>query len=803
MLRNYFKIVIRTIAKNKTYSFLNVFGLAIGLSCCLLTLIYVIDELSFDNGFPNEERMFRIVQNGNIGGNKFNTAYTPAPMADALLDEFSQVESVTRIRGSIPNSESTPIQLQDQVFMEPRVYYGDSNAIAFFGIHLIQGNPLKALSLPNSVVITQQTAERYFKDQDPIGRSLKFVDINQDLVVTGVADPFPANTHFHFDFLATFSSIEASKGTRWIGAASITYFKVKEGQLIEDLSNGLPLLFTKYVAPQMQDILGLSLTQFLNEGGTLAFQTQAVKDIHLSSSLDNELEHNSSWTFIYVYSSIASLILLLAAINFINITTSRASGRAKEIGLRKVFGSVRNQLVRQFLVESVLISICAYLLAIVIAFLALPFVNDLLNKEYAIADLFNPKIISLFFLIAFVVGIISGLYPSFFLSSFEPVLILKGLITKGKKGMILRNGLVIVQYTIATTLLICTLIVLLQVRYMKNKELGFNKDQVLVLQNANALGEKQDYFQNELKSNSSIVDASYSSSLPGNISGKAVFKSENESISAVYSTVSVDENFFNVYGINLAAGRNFTKEHSKGKVIVNEAAVKNLRWKEPLAKRFNPGTPDVSEVVGVVKNFNFESLHEAIQPIVIAYKTEDDRIKYLSIKIRGQNMDETIAAIRSKWMEVAPAHPFNYFFFDEHFNTLYKDDEKLGRAIIALTIIATVVASLGLFGMVFFVVNERVKEIGIRKVLGSSVSQITMLVNKEIIGKVMIAAFAAWPLSYFIVLKWLEGFAYRIPVSIAPFVAASALTVLIALATIAYQTLSAARANPIDTLRNP
>ncbi|MCH8125765.1 ABC transporter permease [candidate division KSB1 bacterium] len=801
MIKNYIKIALRNLLKHKVYSLINVAGLAIGMACCLLILLYVKDELSYDRYHKNIDRIYRVTLHGRLAGSDINVTSTCRPMAAALINEYPEVEFALRLRQM---SRTVLVSRGDKYFNENRVFYADSTYFDVFTLPLLRGNAKTALTAPNSVVIPEATALKYFGDEDPIGKTLTFNNTT-DYKVTGVSENIPSNSHFHFDFLASFVSLDDHNSTIWIQNSLHTYIVLQENASAEQLNNKFPELIRKYVAPQIEQAMGVSFDDFLEQGGEYNYSLQPVKDIHLYSHLTGEFEPTGNADYVTIFALIAFFILILACINFMNLATARSANRAKEVGLRKVVGSNQTQLIAQFLVESILLSAMAMIIGIFLVKLFLPGFNNLAAKEIEMSYLGDTYLSLGILIITLFVGVVAGSYPAFFLASFKPINVLRGKLTTGMKSSSLRSGLVVFQFIISVGLIISTLVVGDQLDYMRNKNLGFEKDQVVVIHRASALGNQLDIFENQLKQlpNINVTTATYH--LPGKLPDTNAFQLPDVPQSEAYllSTFSVGFDFIETLSIEMVAGRSFSKDFptDSSAYIINEAAVKKFGWTEAIGKSIiepDPEGASVGEVIGVMKDFHFESLHEVIKPAILRLASGP---RFVVAKINSDDIPGTIADIEQKWAVLAPNQPFEYTFLDNDFDQLYKTDQRVGKIFTIFTILGIFVACLGLFGLTSFSAEQRTKEIGIRKALGASVSNIVILLSKEFTKLIAISFFIAAPISYFVMTKWLENFAYTSGIKLPTFILAGGIVCLVAWLTISYQSIKAALTNPVNALK--
>lgn len=805
MLKNYLKIALRIFIRQKGFSFINIFGLAIGIVCCLLIVLYIQDEMSYDKYHEKADQIYRVGLRAFVNNNEFHGVVTSSPMATALVNEFPEVTAATRIR----NYGFPVFRYKDKVFSEERVFWVDSSYFDVFTVRFIQGDPKTALSEPESIVLTQAMALKYFGDEDPMGKSINS-DNRRDYKVTGVIEDVPQNSHFHYDFLSSLVTYGDSRSPLWISNNFHTYFVLQEGTSPEAFEAKLADLVKKHVGPQIQAAVGITLDQFFDSGGDWSFFIQPLTDIHLRSNLEFELEPNSDISYVYIFSIIAAGILLVACINFLNLATARSATRAREVGVRKTLGSNKAQLIRQFLAETIMMSSLSVLLALVAVELFFPAFNNLTGKELSIPFFENIYIFPFLLGLALVIGILSGIYPAFFLSSFDPVVALKTETAGKSRRSGLRNALVVFQFTVSIVLIISTLIVNGQLRFIQNKNLGFNKEQIVIVEKTDDLGKQIKAFKQELLDNPNILSASNTNGLIGNIFGNSAYKlagATGEETHIIW-TYTTDSDFAKTYQIEMAEGRYYEegRQADNQNAVINEAAMKDLGLSDPIGKQIvaiGP-TPDRSQtftIIGVMKDFHFESLHYQIRPLIVHYYGQEGRGRYVSVRVRPENIRDTLSFMENVWQKFASKQAFEYEFFDDHFANIYQAEGRTGKIFFSFSILAIIIASLGLFGLAAYVAEQRTKEIGIRKVLGAKISGIILLLSKQFTKWVLLGNIIAWPLAYYFMKKWLQKFAYQAGISVWPFLIASLVVFTIAMMTVSYQTIRAAIANPVDSLK--
>lgn len=817
MLRNYMKIALRNLAKQRFYTFINVAGLAIGVAACLVIVLFVMNELSYDKHHEKYSRIYRVNGEIKFGGNHWRLAVAPAPLAETLLNEYPEVKSSVRFRskGSYlvkRNEEADNIK-------ENNVMWVDSTFFKIFTVPVLQGNPDSALKDPNTVAISKKIADKFFVNENALGQTL-IMDNKWPMKVTAVYETMPETGHFVFDILISMSGLEEAKSTNFLSNNFNTYVLLKEGVDARAFETKLPGLVIKYMGPQAAEFLGgeFTMEKFMASGNKLEYTLMPLADIHLHSDLAVEVRANGNIIYVYLFSAIALFILVIACINFMNLSTARSANRAKEVGIRKVMGSFRSHLVRQFLMESVLLSLFSFVLAIGIAYMFIPLFNDMTQKELAL-PLSAWSFYGIIFIAMLVVGVLAGLYPSFFLSAFKPVNVLKGRVSLGMKSGLIRSSLVVFQFVISIFLIIGTITVNRQLNYIQNKKLGFRKDQVIVIQDAYALQDNLNAFKEEVLKNSFVQSGTVSGYLP-----VASWRSDDthwpegsqptqENMVGLQSW-DVDQDYLKTFGMKMKEGRFFSKEFLSDSlaVVLNESAIKNFGFTEnPVGKKIstysdnNPdGTPDVNsirsyEIIGVVEDFHFESLKQNISPLGFYLGESDGSV---SFSLQAKNTNDVVKTIEKIWKSMAPGQPFQYSFLDEDFNRMYNNEQRLGKTFAVFAGLAIVIACLGLFALTAFTAEQRTKEIGIRKVLGASVNSIVVLLSKEF-GKLIIIAFIlAAPLSWLAVNWWLKDYIYKVEIGLFVYLLAGMISFLIAWITMGYQSIRAARNNPVDSLRS-
>jgi len=813
MIKNYFKIAFRNLWKNKGYSAINIFGLAIGLASCLLITLYVTDELSYDRHFKNAERIFRINSDIRFGGSDLHMTQTSDMMGGLLKKDYPQVEEYTRI---YTNEGAKLIRKGNEYITEGRVVNADSTFFSVFQLPAIAGDTRTALNEPNTVVITESAAKKYFGSVNVMDKTIEVKNddnkANTVYKITAVIKDIPKETHFDFEFLFSMKNIDYKWG-QLTSHNFHTYLLLKPGTDYKAFAKNFEQYSEKYVVPFAQQFVKISSMADLRKAGNkLDYSLIPLTDIHLHSDYTYEITPSGNIQFVYIFSAVALFILILACINFMNLSTARSVKRAKEVGIRKVLGTERKTLISQFLIESTITAAISLVIAIAIAYLVLPLFNDVAAKSLSVKNLFSGYILPFLVLLPFVVGLLAGSYPALFLSRFRPIVVLKGNMNTGFKKSNLRNGLVIFQFAISIMLIICTGIVYSQLNYIQNKKLGFNKDQVLIIDGAYALGNNAQAFKNDVLGLQGITSGTLSSYLPVTNSSRSDNTFSKEAVMDTKNgldmqTWKIDYDYIKTMGMEIVKGRNFSKDYGSDSsaMLITETTAKLLGYDDPIGKMiYSPtGVPGQGalvpiQVIGVVKDFNFESLLKKLGPLCFFL---DKSIGLASFKVSAANVKDIIPKIESKWKALAPGMPFSYRFMNDSFNDMYRSEQRAGTIAIVFAILAILIACLGLFGLVTYMAEQRTKEIGIRKVLGASVGNVVAMLSKDFLLLVGIASVLAFPVAWWAMNKWLQDFEYRVNISIWVFVLAGISALIIALLTVSFQAVKAAIANPVKSLR--
>lgn len=809
MLKNYLKIAWRNLRKHKFYSFLNIFGLSLGLASCLLITLYVVDELSFDRSFEHADRIFRVNSDIRFGGADMALAVAPDPLAFTLKKDYPQVEQVVRLREN--GSQLVRRANSTENLKEEHVFYADSTFFELFSIKLLSGDPGLVLDQPNTVVISERDAKKYFGTEDPVGKPL-LIDDEQTFTVTGVMQNISDRSHMRgVDMLLSMSSYDDSRRSDWGSHNYNTYVLFREGVNPQQFEKNFETILRKYTDKWIRGFLGSSLDEVRKSGNHLRYTLMPVTDIHLLSDRTAEINVNGNVQYVYIFAVVAIFLLAIACVNFMNLATARSANRAKEVGVRKALGSERSALVSQFLTESVMLSFFSLMLAMLLAYLALPLFNNLASKqiEFPVTNLWFWLIV---LLTGGIVGVLAGSYPAFFLSAFKPLKVLKNTIElEGAASGYLRNTLVVFQFVISMILIVGTGVIYQQLNYIQTKKLGFNKDQMLIVHDAYALDNQIKAFKEQVLQIPSVESGTVSSFLPtpSSRTDHTFFPvgqiQQDKGINMQKWLVDLD--FVKTLGLEMKTGRAFQEDFlsdSTG-IIINENAAKVLGYADPIGKKIF-GFEDaqfqkkvIYTIIGVVKNFHFESLRKNIGALsLILYKSSGTVV----FKLNGGDVERTVSQVEALWKKMAPGQPFNYGFMDEDFDNVYRSEQRVGRIFITFAAISIMIGCLGLFGLSAYTAERRTKEIGVRKVLGASVANIVALLSREFLKLIIISIVIGSPIAWFAMNRWLSDFAYHIDVSWWMVAAAGLLAVVIALLTVSFQSVKAALMNPVKSLKS-
>jgi putative ABC transport system permease protein len=806
MAGNNFKLALRHMWKHKSHVIINTLGLATGIAFFILIGLFVIHELSYDKFNEKKDRIYRLILDGKIGEQEILGSFTPAPMAAAFKEEIPEIVEAVRM----DYWGEAVIRYEDKTFIEDHFALADSTFFNIFSVPLIKGNPQQALNAPHKVVITESTAEKYFGNEDPIGKMLLVGTDTTHYSITGICKDVPENSHFEFNMLGSFLTHWVAKNEIWLNNSIATYVLLTEGARAKDVEEKIKPVLLKHIGPELQKYMGVNPEDFVAAGGRYGILLQPLSDIHLNPAVQTQFKQPNDRKYVYIFALVAIAILIIAIINYMNLSTAQSAGRAHEVGLKKVVGSGKYELVWQFLVESIIFSILSLIIALLLIELLLPYFNNLVQLHLDLDYFDKWYIIPLLLALSLGVGIFSGAYPAFFLSSFRPVAVLSGKLRSGMRSGILRSILVVFQLTVSITLIVATIVIFRQIHYMLNKDLGFNKEQVMVIEQVHALQDKMNVFKKEIENIPGVIACSHSTAVPGhmnNVNGYLIAGRPAEN-SVILTTAWTDYDHLKTYGIELAEGRFMSEEFSSDSnaCVINETAVKNFQLEDPLNTRFFLPSPAGEKmtslnVVGVVKDFHFTSLHEIIQPYIFLIAGIQQNWGYFSIKMRPENVTQTTSQVEKIWKDFTNDYPIQYFFMDEDFNRQYQEDRRTGSLSLVFGILAIFIASLGLYGLTSFTVEQRTKEIGIRKIQGANISRIVYLMLRESTIMVLIATVIAWALAYLYLTKWLENYQYRITLSPLDFIISLVIVLLISWLTISFWTFKAARTNPAEALR--
>lgn len=798
MLRNLLKISFRTILKDKTYSILNITGLTIGITCSLFLLMYILHEVSYDRYHTNAPNIYRVISNIKETDNAFTWAVAQIPLAEELRDNYPEVKNAVRFFGT----GRTLYKNGDKQFYEEEFYLADSTVFEMFTYPFIHGDQGTALDNPFSIVLTEKTAKKYFAEvSSAVGQSIQNQE-GEEFKVTGVIQDVPLNSHFIFDGLISRSTRPNFQGS-WGNFGVFTYLHLPEGYDLSKMYMSLDKVIKEKVDPIFE--------QF---GISIKYELQPILDIHLYSKIQDEAEAGGDISYIYIFASVAAFMLIIACINYMNLATARSVNRAREVGVRKVMGSQRRQLIAQFIAESVVIALIALFVSLILIYAFLPAFNSLANKSLPFSFIMQAPVIASLVLIVLFVGIVGGSYPAFYLSGFNPVSVLKGKFVSKGGNAFFRKFLVVFQFSISIFMLISTLIVFDQLQFMRNKDLGFEKERVVRLSlNEDALRQKSQGLVDRLKQTPEVTSVGMASSSPGQGIGKLLLKVEDNEGRLVDRGVdlySADYDYIKTMGMKIVTGRDFSREVTSDTsvaVLVNEAMVKRMAWDDPIGKKFiffggGPNNRDsVKQVVGVVKDYHQNSLYDPIEPLMILLSRDNGNI---FIRTGEGDVRQSLAAIEHAWKEIFPSYTFEYDFLDADFNSQYKADEKRSQIFTAFSGMTIVIACLGLLGLAAFTTEQRTKEIGVRKVIGASVHHLVGLVSREFFILVSLGMILAFPVAWYFTNDWLQNFAYRIELEAEwpTFLLSALLALLITMVTVGYHVVRAASANPVKSLRD-
>jgi putative ABC transport system permease protein len=799
MLHNYLKIALRNLNRQKIYSLINISGLAIGMASFILIMLYVGDEISYDRFHENANNIYRVAFEAQIMEDFLDVAVSAGPLAPAMEANFPEVLDATRME---PEKESVLISFGDKQFYEDRLLYADTGFFNIFSFKLLRGNPTLALSRKYSLVLTESTARKYFLETNPVGQIIRFND-RYNFMVTGVVEDPPENSHIDFNLIASFITLEdfpfSERLEMWGSLNFLTYIQLLEG--------ADPGLIEKKLPGFIASSMGENIDTLAAGGIIFKPYLQKITDIHLHSHLLGEIHPNSDISYIYIFSAVAFFLLIIACINFVNLTTARSAKRAKEVGLRKTLGAYKSDLIIQFLGESIMLAFIALLTALLIIEFTLPWFNSLIQKQLILFSNGNWPLIILLVMFAIFVGVLSGVYPALYLSGFKPNSVLKGHLFNSNRRSFFRNGLVVFQFFISVTLIISTSIIIRQFNYLKNINLGFDMERVVVV----PLRDTRNHIPFKLLKSTfaslpHVKSSTITSNYPGTHLGKWGCSPEgtNSNMQWVIGIVAVDEGYIKTLGMEILKGRDFLVNESseKNTILINETLAAKAGWEDPLGKQVYIGDyekDNLYTVVGLVKDAHFSSLTDPVEPMI--FLLDNERANKLMIRIEAENINETMETLAETWKILEPNKPFDYFFLDQSFGELYANEQRLSHIFINFTILAIIIACMGLFGLSSFIAEQRMREIGIRKVFGASAGNIIFHLSYKFMALVFVANLLAWPVAYYFMDKWLDNFTYTRDFGVAIFFLAGIISVLIALLTVLFIAIRASLTNPSASLR--
>ena len=806
MLKSFFVSILRVIRKQPGYIAINVGGLAVGLASFLFITLYVYNELSYDRFHKDYENIYRIKIVGRLAGGVLDQAVTSAPMARTLLKDYPEVVQTTRVI----QMGDWLVKFGDKKFNEQHVLFADSTFFDVLDFKLVKGDHKEALVRPRSIILTEEYARKYFGDKDPMGEKMVFEADTSLYTVTGVVRNIPDNSHIKFDMLASLSTYPGMAGEQfWLSNNFYTYMTVKPGTPKDKFQDKLQEMVKLYVGPQVKEVTGLSFEDFKNAGNDFRFVLESLKDLHLKGATQYNLEPPGSLSTVYIFTVIGILILVVAIINYINLATARSASRAKEVGVRKVSGASRGGLMMQFLIESVIITAIAAILAIIVVYFLTPSFNHLTGKELPVAIFSTPLAIFLIIALIFFIGVSSGIYPAFMLSSYNPSEVLKGTMSPGSMSKRLRGILVVFQFMVSIIIIIGSIIVYDQLNFMTRKDVGFNKENLIIIRRADAFYKQLESFRTQLLEIPGVENAGFSRAVPGVYFNNNAFFKDNDPEKNAYliNQTNVSFDFPATLGVQLKAGRFFSHDYGSDSlaILINEAAVKSLGLTDPLGQYIlQPNGPNKwtrLRIIGIMKDFNIESLHKAIAPVCFTIDRGGRGDEFASIRISGKDVAGTLKEIEKVWQKFTPDMPFQYDFFPDRWKFLYLTEMKTGKLFLVFAFLAIFIACVGLIGLVAYITNKRTREIGIRKSYGASSVVVLGLLSGEVLYLIIISSLLAYPVAFFGSRYWLQGFASKVSISPAIYILATMITLLIGWISISYQTIKAAGYNPARALR--
>lgn len=801
MFRNYLTIALRNILKHRFFSFINIAGLVIGMSCCLLLFVYVVDELSYDTFHHDYKAVYRIALHGRIGGQEVMTSNSSLPVGPAMQAEIPGVEEVMRLKYTTVGA-GYAMRNEEKIFTEEKILIADSNFFTFFSFPLIKGDPKTVLNEPNSIVISEALAQKYFGSTDVIGQTLVVGNDRKAVKITGLSGVVPSNSHFHFQAVISYATVEKDYFQGWGGNSWQTYLRVNPQASLSDINTKLDEMVTKYMGKELEEGLGISFEEFKRQGGIYSYFLYPMTDSHLRSTVTDDLEPGSTIANVYIFSGVGLFILVIACVNFMNLSTARSAGRAKEVGLRKTLGSKRNQMIGQFLSESFLYSAVAIVGAVVASYNALPYFNLLSGKELTLEALASVEFIAAAVVLLVIVGLLAGSYPAFYMTSFNAVEVLKGKLRAGVKSKGIRSSLVVLQFAVSTFLIIATAVVFQQLNHMQEKNMGMDKENVISVTGARRLGTNIGAYKTSALALPGVSAASYTTnSFPGT-NNTNLFREKNVEVDHLLGSYAADWDHLATMKMSLKEGRFFNRENAADSmsVVINEAGVREFGFTDPIGREvtdFSNDKPQNLRIIGVVSDFNFESVKDKIRPLLIQLSVTG---RELNIRYAGDPRP-VLEGLERQWRVLAPGEPFEYSFLDQEFDALFRAEMRLRDIFTVFSLLAIFIASLGLFALAAFTTEQRTKEIGVRKAMGASVISLTFLLSSEFTKLVLIAMIPAIAGGWYVADWWLRSFSYRITLNPLLFVGCGLLAILVAIATVSYQAIRAASVEPVKSLR--
>ncbi|MEM7185551.1 MAG: ABC transporter permease [Bacteroidota bacterium] len=809
MIKNYIKIAWRNLLKNKGFTSINIIGLSLGIACFIVIAMFVTDELSYDKSHNRANDIYRIHSDISFGGTDLNMAVSADPMGETLKNDYPEVEEYVRLYGS---TGSKLIKKGNEHIKEEKVVHADSTLFNVFTLPVLAGTARTALSEPNTVVITNTVAKRYFGSAElALGQTLETDDNDQTLYeVTAVIEDIPSTSHFDYEFFFSMENVNYDFGN-FMSHNFYTYVLLRPDTDYKEFNKNFSTVIDKHILPQIRQFVDIaSIEEFEKTGNRLEYSLFPLTDIHLKSSRDVEIMPNGNIQYVYIFSTAAIFILLLACINFMNLTTARSSGRAREVGIRKVLGTDKKSLVSQFLIESTIIAIIAFVIGLFFVWLTLGWFNDISGKEMALSSLLNLKFLIFLLILPLIIGVLAGIYPAFFMSSFRPITVLKGKLSAGHQKNYLRNVLVVFQFATSIILIIGTIVIYQQIDHIQKTNIGFDKDQVLLVSNSGLPGETRNSLKTEIAQLSDVKSASFAGYIPVSDSSRGDTTFSTESVMTQTNGFNmqywrVDYDYLSNMNMELVEGRFFSRSFGSDStaIVLNETAARLTGFENPVGKKLYTTAGDNSlityEIIGIVKNFNYESLRQNVGALSLRLGNNS---WVSAFRFDSANVDKLVGLIETKYKAAAPGMPFEYQFMDESFDAMYRQEKRVGKVALSFAILAIIIACLGLFGLATYIAEQRTKEIGIRKVLGASVSNIIRMLSTDFVKLVLLAFVIAAPIAWWFMSSWLQDFAFRINLNWWIFAATAVIALTIAIVTLSSQAIRAAVANPVNSLRS-